>query len=64
MILNNEPPKPRTLTPESVTSSHGEPAVEAGRLTDQPDPGDECLCMACQSDMAGIYPCERGSARQ
>lgn len=59
MILNNEPPKPRTLTPESVTSSHGEPAVEAGRLTDQSDPGEGCPCIPCQSGLTHIMPCLR-----
>lgn len=34
-------------------------AVEAGRPANQSDPGDECDCPACQSDCAGIVPCQR-----
>lgn len=35
----------------------GGSAVEAGRSANQSDPGDECDCAVCSSDLAGIVPC-------
>jgi len=46
--------------PLSVSSiSPRGPAVEAGRPANPSEPGRECTCPVCNSDMAGIVPCER-----
>lgn len=43
--------------PEGSSSRPGGSAVEAGRSAKQSDPGDECDCAVCSSDLAGIVPC-------
>jgi hypothetical protein len=53
---------PEPLSPGSPSLPRGS-AVEAGRSAMQSDPGDECGCPACQSDCAGIAPCQRDNER-
>ncbi len=47
---------PEPLSPGSPSLPRGS-AVEAGRSAMQSDPGDECDCAVCSSDMAGLVPC-------